>query len=76
MANLYQNLSQEERISREIKSQMVILGIKQTDLAKKAGVNRATINMVIAGKRKTPRLRRMIARSVGKDVTYYWPEDE
>lgn len=74
MTSLNQNLSPEERISREIKSQMIIRGIKQTDLAKKAKVHRAVINMVIAGKRKNPRLRRLVAQAIGKDVTFYWPD--
>lgn len=76
MTNLTQNISPQERTAREIKSLMVILGIKQTDLAKKARVKRASINMVIAGKRKSTRLRRLIAQAVGKKVTYYWPEEE
>ncbi len=76
MTNLNKNISPQELTARKIKSLMVILGIKQSDLAKEASVKRASISMVIAGKRKSTRLRRMIARAVGKDVTYYWPEYE
>ena len=76
MKQINKKLNPEEIISREIKAAMILRGIKQTDLAKQAGVNRATINTVITGRIKSTRLRQLIARAVEKDITYYWPEEK
>jgi lambda repressor-like predicted transcriptional regulator len=45
-------------------------------IARQAGVSRSAINHTIAGRRKSPRLRKAIADALGKMVSDFWPEND
>jgi transcriptional regulator with XRE-family HTH domain len=47
--------------------------VKQRTIAKAQGVSEPTISRIIAGKRKTPRLREAIAQACGAQVEELWP---
>lgn len=54
----------------EIKAALVLKQIKQSDIAKRLGVTRQTVNAVIAGRNKSKRVRRAIAKAIGRrDIT-------
>lgn len=50
-------------------------GIKQVNIAKSLGIKSPTVNEVISGKRKNPRIREAIAMAIGKQVGEIWPEE-
>ncbi|HEX3045821.1 MAG TPA: helix-turn-helix transcriptional regulator [Bacillota bacterium] len=51
---------------------MILKGITQVSIAKKLGVAPSMISMVIYGKEKSPRVRKEIARILGKPVREIW----
>lgn len=46
----------------------------QTQIAKMLHVSPVSVNDVVTGKRKTPRIRQAIAFALGKSVSEIWPE--
>lgn len=50
--------------------------IKQVDLAQVLAVSPVSINNVISGKKKNPRIRKAIAMAIGCPVSKIWPETE
>lgn len=63
----------DKKIYRSIKSLMVLCGINQRIIAKKLGVSHAAVSQVISGKISSERIKREIARSLGKGVGDLWP---
>lgn len=58
----------------EIKSLLVLKGIKSCDIAKAAGCSKAMVSHVISGQRQSGRIRKIIARRLGKPVNVLWPD--
>lgn len=63
-------------MNREVKSLMVLRGVKQIDICRKLEVTPGAISMVVSGKRGSPRLRQAIASALGKRVEDLWPPME
>ena len=63
-------------MSRKIKSLMALYGIKGTDIAKKLGLSRVTISIVITGKGKSRRVQKAIALALDMPVEELWPEND
>lgn len=59
---------------KEIKAAMILQGITQVTIAKKAGISQALVCNTIKGIEKNPRVRRTIASALGKPVREIWPE--
>jgi transcriptional regulator with XRE-family HTH domain len=57
----------------EIKKALLDAQIKQIDVARKLRISRQFVNKVIKGQRPTRRVRRAIAKAVGKRVEELWP---
>jgi transcriptional regulator with XRE-family HTH domain len=57
----------------EIKILLLRAGITQASIAKKIGVTLPFVNQIIKGQRSTGRVRRAIAKAVGKRVEELWP---
>ncbi len=51
-------------------------GIKQVTIADRLKVSRSFVSEVVAGKKRTYRVRRAIARALGKTVAELWPENK
>ena len=59
----------------EIKAELARKGISQREIALMLKVSPVSVNNVISGKRKTPRIRKAIALAIGKPVSEItWPE--
>lgn len=56
----------------KIKAMLVERGIKITDIAKKAGVSRITVSVVITGKGKSRHIQQTIADVLGKPYKKLW----
>ena len=65
----------KKKTKKEIKKMLLEQDVKQTAIAKKAKVTRAAISMTISGDLESERLRRVIAKVLGKDVSDVWPSD-
>lgn len=66
---------QDMQDSNFIKSELVARGITQVSIANMLKVSRVTVNKVITGHRKNPRVRQAIALAIGKEVQdITWPE--
>ena len=57
----------------EIKKALKIKGIRPVDLAKKADVSRSMVSHVMAGRYPGSRVRRVIAKTLGKKPREIWP---
>jgi len=57
----------------EIKIALIRSRKTQAQIARKLGVSKAQVTMVIKGKRAQKRVRRAIAKAVGKRVEELWP---
>ena len=67
------NLKIQDMNPVKIKSEMILAGITQTDIAKDLGVSQPSVNRVIAGIDVSDRIRRAIANAIGIDVKKIWP---
>lgn len=57
-----------------IKSGLKERRVTQTQIAGMLKVTPVSVNDVITGKRKTPRIRQAVALALGKSVNEIWPE--
>ncbi len=59
--------------NKKIKSLLVANGIKQTDIAKRIGVKRCTVSLVLNNHSESKRVKQAIADALGKNVELLWP---
>ncbi len=59
---------------KNIKVLLVVAGVKQVDIARRLRVSRSFVSEVVAGKKRTYRIRRAIARALGVTVAELWPD--
>ena len=59
-----------------IKAELIMKNVKQTEIARSLGITSASVNEVITGRRKNPRIREAIAAAINKPVSEIWPEAE
>ena len=62
--------------SSAIKAALKDKKISQLSIARILGVHPVSVNEVVSGKRKNPRIRLAIALSVGCPVSDLWPEEQ
>lgn len=67
------NLKIKDMDPVKIKSQMILAGVTQTDIANELGVSQPSVNRVIAGIDVSDRIRRAIAEAIGINVKRIWP---
>lgn len=60
----------------KIKIELLKKEISAAEIARRAGVVRSAISNVIAGRRKSKKLRKAIADAIGEPVEALWPEDK
>jgi plasmid maintenance system antidote protein VapI len=58
---------------KEIKKALIDADVKQTDIARKLGITKQYIHVVIKGQRRTAYVRKAIARAAGKRFEELWP---
>ncbi|MDQ7799526.1 MAG: helix-turn-helix domain-containing protein [Candidatus Edwardsbacteria bacterium] len=58
---------------RKIKSMMVLKGIKNTDVAARAGVADVTVSVVLTGRRRSKNIETAIADLLGCTRDQLWP---
>jgi lambda repressor-like predicted transcriptional regulator len=58
---------------RKIKSMLVLKGIKNTDIARLAGVAPVTVSVVLTGRRRSKKIETAIAKSLGFSREKLWP---
>lgn len=61
---------------REIKAELILLGVTMTEIARQAGVTHGAVSQTINQytKFKGYRIRPYIARAIGKNVNDIWPD--
>ena len=59
---------------KEIQKLMIDLDIKPVSVAKKAKVTRGAISRLLSGDMESKRLKRVMAKMLGKKVSDLWPE--
>ena len=57
-----------------VKAFMVKSGIKQSAIASRLDLSPSTVSLVVSGKKKSTRVRREIATTLGMEVSELWPE--
>lgn len=57
----------------EIKALIVLNGTSISEIARKAGVTREWVSLVVNGHKKSKKIRKVIAQAVGKSVDELWP---
>jgi lambda repressor-like predicted transcriptional regulator len=62
--------------SSDIKAALKNKKISQLSIARILGVHPVSVNEVVSGKRKNPRIRLAIALSLGRPVSEIWPEEK
>ncbi len=60
-------------IHKEIKKGLIDVDLTQTDIARKLKISKQYVNVVIKGRRRTLRVRKAIAKAVGKRIEELWP---
>lgn len=60
--------------SRNIKASLVRVGVTQSEIARDLGMSVGSVNDVITGRRKNPKVRTAIAQAIGKPVEKIWPD--
>lgn len=60
----------------EIRIALLQQGTTQVDIAKALGVTKSAVGQVVAGRRRSPQIRRAIADSLGKTYLQVWGEEE
>ncbi len=53
---------------------MILNGISNKDIARKAGVSTTWVSLVLCGHRRSKRVERVIARVLGKKPQELWPD--
>ena len=61
-------------MNRKVKSLMVLEGIRNIDIAKKAGVTNTWVSLIICGHRRSERVQRIIAKTLGERYEDLSPE--
>jgi transcriptional regulator with XRE-family HTH domain len=56
----------------EIKSLLILNGIKQSDIAKQLGIKRASVSGAISGQRPSRRIQAAIAKALNKNFKTLW----
>ena len=59
-------------MNRKIKARLVVLGIKQKDIAEELGVLLSTVSGVIGGHHSSARIRDYITKRLGKGSHRLW----
>ena len=60
---------------RKVKALIVLEDLKQKDIADALGVSPTLVSLVIAGKKKSPRVRAAIAKALGMTIGQLWPNN-
>lgn len=58
----------------EITAALRVRGSSQTKVAIEQSVDRSMISHIVYGRARTPRLRKAIARKIGKPISEIWPD--
>lgn len=61
-------------MNNEVKAELVRKDIKQIEIARKLQVSGAMISLVVSGKKKSERIRKVIASALDMRVEELWPE--
>lgn len=56
----------------EIKSLLVLNGIKQSEIAKQLGIKRGTVSGAVSGQRPSRRIQAAIAKALNKKYEILW----
>lgn len=62
-------------MNRKVKAIMMLAGIRNIDIAKKANVSNTWVSLVLNKRKKSDRIRKVIADEVGMSVDELWAED-
>jgi transcriptional regulator with XRE-family HTH domain len=57
-----------------IKIELLLVGVTQSEIARKLGMSVGTVNDVITGRRSNPTIRAAIAKAIGKPVESIWTD--
>ncbi len=72
-------VNQQGMTPREIRAEMVRLGVKVSDIARRAGVTHSAVSQTIYQYEyslyKGRRIRPYIASAIGREVSEIWPDD-
>ena len=63
------------KLETKIKIKLLEAGISGAEIARRANVDRTAIYHVIAGRSRSVRLRRAIAKALGMNVSELWPNN-
>lgn len=61
---------------REIRKALLDVGATQAGIARTLGVSKQSVNEVILGGRRTPRIRRAVADAIGMTYSRVWGESD
>lgn len=64
----------ETSIATNIKIDLLRVGASQSEIARGISVSVSSVNDVISGKRRNPRIRAAIALAINKPVSEIWPD--
>ncbi len=56
----------------EIKSHMILKGIKQSDIAAQLGIRRSSVSGAVNGQRPSRRIQKAIAKALNEDYDKVW----
>jgi transcriptional regulator with XRE-family HTH domain len=59
---------------KKIRALMILADVSGAEIARKLKVHRTMVNKVVNGDRKSPRVRKAIARALNIDVKDLWPQ--
>lgn len=60
---------------REIRAELILRGINQRSIADQLGVSESAVSHVISGRKRSDRIRRAVARALGKPVHRVFPDE-
>ncbi len=63
-------------MNRKIKALMVLKGVTGVDIARKLGISRVTVAVVLNGHGKSRRVQKAIADALERPVSELWPEED
>ncbi len=69
-------MSQKAQKIRSIKAHMMMKGVTNRAIAKKAGVSETWVSLVINGHGKSERIRQIIAEALGMDPEDLWNNND
>lgn len=61
---------------RQRKAALVLRGVSQADIARRAGVTATHVSDVLHGRRRSPRVERAIAEALGRAIEDLFPEPQ